>query len=147
MVLAIACDHGGFQLKEEIKSYLEEQGHAWEDYGTFSEEAVDYPPLARKAAEAVAQGRQSRGILVCGTGIGMSMVANKVRGIRAALCTDPFMARCSREHNHANVLVLGGRVVGTGLALDIVRAWLETEPGGGRHQRRVEQIQALEDGE
>ncbi len=145
MVLALACDHGGFTLKEEIKSFLEEQGYTWEDYGAFSEEAVDYPLVARKAAEAVAQGRQSRGILVCGTGIGMSIVANKVKGIRAALCTDPFMARCSREHNHANVLVLGGRVVGRGLALDIVRAWLETEPGGGRHQRRVEQIQALED--
>lgn len=144
MKIAVASDHGGYRLKEDLKRYLEELGHTWEDFGTYSEESVDYPDYGVKVAQGVARGDFPLGILVCGTGIGMSIVANKVPGVRAALCTDTFMARCSREHNHANILVLGERVIGAGLARDIVKIWLETEPGGGRHQRRVDKIKAVE---
>jgi len=146
MRIAIACDHGGYRLKEDLKNYLQELGHSPVDLGTHSEASVDYPDFGLKVAEGVARGDYPLGILICGTGIGMSIVANKVPGVRAALCTDTFMARCSREHNHANVLVLGERVIGPGLARDIVKIWLETEPGGERHQRRVEKIKAIEEG-
>ena len=146
MKIAIACDHGGYRMKEDLKKYLEELGHSTADFGTDSEESVDYPDFGLKVAESVARGDYPLGILICGTGIGMSIVANKVPGIRAALCTDTFMARCSREHNHANILVLGERVIGLGLARDIVKSWLEAETGGDRHQRRGEKIKAIEEG-
>ena len=145
MKIALACDHGGHNLKEDLKVFLEELGHSWEDFGTFSDQSVDYPDFGLPLAEAVARGNFPLGILVCGTGIGMSIVANKVPGVRAALCTDTFMARNSREHNHANVLVLGERVVGKGLARDIVEIWLKTEPGTGRHETRVEKIKKVEE--
>ncbi|MGI6575442.1 MAG: ribose 5-phosphate isomerase B [bacterium] len=144
MKIALASDHGGYRLKEKIKDYLAELGFEHEDFGTFSDASVDYPDFGVKAAVAVAKGKFPMGILVCGTGIGMAIVANKVPGIRAALCTDTFMARCSREHNHANILVLGERVIGEGLAKDIVDIWLKTEPGGGRHQNRVAKIINIE---
>ena len=144
MKIAIGADHGGYNLKTEIKQWLEEKGYSYEDMGTFSTESCDYPDLALKVAEKVASGACTQGILVCGTGIGVSIAANKVPGIRAALCHDTFSAKASREHNDANVLALGERVIGRGLALEIVEAWLGASFSGGRHQRRVEKIKALE---
>jgi ribose 5-phosphate isomerase B len=144
MRLAIGSDHAGYELKEAIKAYLDEQGLTYQDFGTHSTDSCDYPDFGLAVAEAVARGDFPLGILVCGTGLGMSMVANKVPGVRAALCGDTFSAHSSREHNHANILVLGARVVGTGLALDIVRTWLAAGPLGGRHARRVEKITAIE---
>ncbi|MDN5292883.1 MAG: ribose 5-phosphate isomerase [Eubacteriales bacterium] len=144
MKIAIGSDHGGFKLKEEIKSHLAELGYEYHDFGTFSPEAVDYPDFARKVAEAVAKGDYERGILICGTGIGIGIAANKVPGIRAALCHDTFSARASREHNDANILTMGERVIGPGLAKEIVKVWLESEFAGGRHARRVEKIRAIE---
>ncbi|AZR74009.1 ribose 5-phosphate isomerase B [Anoxybacter fermentans] len=146
MKVAIGSDHGGFRLKEEIKKYLESLQIEYKDFGTYSEESVDYPDFARPVAEGVARGEFDRGILICGTGIGMSIAANKVPGIRAALCHDCFSARATREHNDSNVLCLGERVIGKGLALDIVKIWLETEFVGGRHQRRIDKITSLERG-
>lgn len=146
MKIAIGSDHGGYLLKGDVQDYLRELGHSPVDFGTDSTESVDYPDFGLQVAQRVAKGDFPLGILICGTGIGMSMIANKVPGIRAALCTDTFMARCSREHNHANILVLGARVIGPGLARDIVKAWLEAEPGGGRHQRRLDKIKAWEGG-
>lgn len=131
-------------LKERIKEYLTAQGVAFEDFGTFHADSVDYPDFARKVAEAVASERYDKGILCCGTGIGVSIAANKVPGIRAALCGDTFSARASREHNDANILTLGERVTGTGLALDIVKVWLESEFAGGRHERRIRKIAEIE---
>jgi ribose 5-phosphate isomerase B len=142
--IAIGCDHGGFKLKEEIRKMFEEKGYDFKDLGTFSEESVDYPDIALALARAVRDGQFDRGILICGTGIGIGIAANKVNGIRAALCHDTFSARASREHNDANILALGGRVLGTGLALEIVRVWLEAEFAGGRHQGRLDKITALE---
>lgn len=144
MRIAIGCDHGGFALKEIIKTWLAEAGHEIDDVGTYNEESCDYPDFGQKVAEIVLAGGAQRGILICGTGLGMSMTANRVKGIRAALCTDPYMARMAREHNDANVLVLGGRVVGTGLAEEIVNTWLTTEFAGGRHERRINKIDTLE---
>ncbi len=138
MKIAFGCDHGGFGLKAEIVALLESLGHEIVDQGVDSLESVDYPHFARKVCDRVLDGRCQRGILVCGTGIGMSMAANRLEGIRAALCHEIFTARMSREHNDANVLCLGARVVGPGLAIELVRAWLETEFAGGRHQRRIE---------
>ncbi len=146
MKIALGSDHGGYLLKEDLKDYLSGLGYAPVDFGTDSVESVDYPDFGLEVAQRVAEGEFPLGILICGTGIGMSMIANKVPGIRAALCTDTFMARCSREHNQANILVLGERVIGSGLARDIVKIWLETEPGTGRHQRRVDKIKAWEGG-
>ncbi|NLJ33159.1 MAG: ribose 5-phosphate isomerase B, partial [Firmicutes bacterium] len=128
MKVALGSDHGGYLLKEELEDYLRELGYTPVDFGTHSAESVDYPDFGLLVAKEVAGGNFPLGILVCGTGIGMSLIANKVPGIRAALCTDTFMARCSREHNHANILVLGERVIGSGLARDIVKIWLETKP-------------------
>jgi ribose 5-phosphate isomerase B len=142
--LAIGSDHAGFELKEAIKAYLDEQGQSYQDLGTYSTSSCDYPDFGLAVAEAVASGEYTLGILVCGTGIGMSIVANKVPGIRAALCGDTFSAHASREHNDANILVLGARVVGLGLALDIVRTWLAATPQGGRHAQRREKITAIE---
>lgn len=144
MVIALGSDHGGFGLKETIKSHLEEKGIPYRDFGTYSSDSVDYPDFAKAVAMAVVNGECERGILVCGTGIGISIAANKVKGIRAALCHDAFSAQMSREHNNANVLAMGERVVGPGLALMIVDIWLSTEFAGGRHGRRVDKITALE---
>lgn len=144
MKVAIGSDHGGFLLKEDIKAYLTELGIAYEDFGTYSPESVDYPDIAKVVAEAVAAEKFERGILICGTGIGIGIAANKVAGIRAALCHDTFSARASREHNNANILTMGERVIGFGLARDIMKVWLESEFTGGRHARRVDKICQLE---
>ncbi len=142
--LALGCDHGGFKLKEEINRMLREEGYDFKDFGTFSEESVDYPDIALEVAKAVRDGFYDRGILICGTGIGISIAANKLTGIRAALCHDTFSARASRAHNDANILAMGGRVIGPGLAKEIVRVWLETDFAGGRHARRVQKIAGIE---
>lgn len=144
MKIAIGSDHGGYHLKEKIIRFLEENHIQYTDFGTKDTQSVDYPDFALAVAEAVAAGHYDRGILVCGTGIGIGIAANKVPGIRAALCHDTFSARASREHNDANILTLGERVIGPGLALEIVKVWLETEFAGGRHQRRVEKIREIE---
>jgi ribose 5-phosphate isomerase B len=141
MRIAVAADHAGFELKNEIVSFLRMEGHDVQDLGTYSADSVDYPDYARLVVRELLTGRSDYGILICGTGIGMSIAANRHPGIRAALCTDPFMARISREHNDANVLCLGGRVIGVGLALDIVNAWINASFAGGRHARRVEKIE------
>lgn len=140
MKIAIGCDHGGFALKSSIVSLLQELGHDVEDLGTDSADSVDYPDYAKAVCGKVVDGVCDRGVLICGTGIGMSMVANKQQGIRAALCHEIFTARMSREHNDANVLCLGERVIGPGLALEVVRTWVNTEFGGGRHQRRIDKM-------
>lgn len=137
MNVAVGCDHGGFTLKREIVRYLRGAGHEVNDVGCPSEESVDYPEFAERVCAAVLGGQSARGILICGTGIGMAMAANRHRQIRAALCHEPFSARMSREHNDANVLCLGGRVLGPSLALEIVRVWMETGFAGGRHLRRI----------
>ena len=144
MLLAIGSDHGGFQLKEIIKKHLAEQQISVKDFGTYTTESVDYPDISKSVAQAVADGQYDRGIIVCGTGIGVSIAANKVKGIRAALCHDVFSAQMSREHNNANVLTLGERVIGPGLALMIVDTWLKTEFAGGRHEQRVCKIANME---
>ncbi|MBE0466420.1 MAG: ribose 5-phosphate isomerase B [Candidatus Desulforudis sp.] len=145
MRIAVASDHGGFKLKQEVLEYLRSRGIAVQDCGTFSEDSVDYPDVVLPVAEAVAGGEYDRAILLCGTGIGVSMVANKVPGVRAAVCSDTFSARHSRAHNDANVLTLGERIVGPGLAREIVAVWLETGFEGGRHARRVDKITAVEE--
>lgn len=141
-MIAIACDQGGFALKQEIMKHLEGRGMEYKDYGCYSEASVDYPEYGKAVANAVVSGECERGILICGTGIGISIAANKVKGIRAALCTDCFMAEATRLHNDANVLALGGRVVGAGLALKIVDTFLDTEfSGEERHVRRIAQLE------
>lgn len=142
--IAIGADHGGYPLKERIGFYLREQGFAVNDCGTSNPESVDYPEFAHAVAKAVAEGTSSEGIIVDGAGIGSAMVANKVPGVRAALCYDVSSARNSREHNHANVLTLGAGLIGNALALQIVDAWLTTEWGSGRHARRVDMITDIE---
>ena len=144
MLVAIGSDHGGFRLKEEIKLYLNENSIAFRDFGTNSTEAVDYPDISRVIAEAVSGGQYDRGIIVCGTGVGVSIAANKVKGIRASLCHDVYSAEMARAHNNANVLTMGERVIGFGLARTIVAKWLATEFEGGRHARRVSMITGLE---
>lgn len=144
MKVAIGSDHGGFHLKEAIKGLLDTMNIEYKDYGTHSTDSIDYPDVAVPVAEAVAAGEFDRGILVCGTGIGIGIAANKVKGIRAALCHDTFSAHASREHNNANILTMGERVIGEGLALDITKIWLTTEFEGGRHERRVEKISQIE---
>jgi ribose 5-phosphate isomerase B len=143
--LALGSDHAGYELKQTIKAYLDEKGLPYKDFGTYSTDSCDYPDFGLAVAEAVASEEFSLGILVCGTGLGMSMVANKIPGIRAALCSDTFSAHASREHNNANILVLGARVVGVGLALDIVQTWLTATWHGGRHAKRLAKIIAIED--
>jgi ribose 5-phosphate isomerase B len=142
--IGLASDHGGFELKEELKAFLRTMGVEAVDMGCFSEESVDYPDFGMLVAERVSRGELEKGILICGTGIGMSIVANKFPGVRAALANDLYSSRLSREHNDANILILGGRVVGKDLAKEIVKVWLETPFAGGRHQRRLEKIGALE---
>ena len=142
--IGIGSDHGGFELKEYIKEYLDKEGISYIDYGTNSLDSVDYPDYGKKVAEAVVAKEVTRGIVVCGTGIGISIACNKVKGIRCALCGDTYSARMSREHNDANILALGGRVVGRDLALEIVSIWLKSEFTGGRHEKRVEKISEIE---
>ncbi len=136
--IAVGCDHGGIALKDDIMALLRDSGQEVVDMGTDSAGSVDYPDFARLVCEEVASGNCRRGILICGTGIGMSMAANRYPEIRAALCHEIFTARMSREHNDANVLCLGARVIGPGLALEMVKTWLETDFAGGRHLRRIE---------
>lgn len=141
-MLALGCDHGGYPLMLEVIRYLEDNKIPYENFGTFSDAAVDYPVYAKLVAEAVAKGRCEQGILICGTGIGISIAANKVKGIRAALCGDVFSAKATRAHNDANILALGARVVGVGLALEIVQAFLETPfSDEERHKNRIQQIE------
>ena len=140
MNVAIGCDHGGFHLKKAIISLLEKLGHTAVDVGCFSEESVNYPVFADHVCAVLANGRCQRGILICGTGIGMSIAANRHRHIRAALCHESLSARMSREHNDANVLCLGARLVGISLAREIVRVWLASGFAGGRHLRRIEMM-------
>ena len=144
MKIAIGADHAGFKLKESVKGFLKTLNVFVTDFGTNSEERVDYPDYAIPVAEAVAKKEFDFGILICGTGIGMSITANKVKGIRAALCNELFTAHCSKEHNNANVLCMGGRIVGEELANEIVKTWLYSEFQGGRHQRRVKKIKEYE---
>ncbi|MBC1469326.1 ribose 5-phosphate isomerase B [Listeria welshimeri] len=143
--VAITSDHGGIELRKSIISYLESVGISYEEFGPEAPESVDYPGLAITVSEKVVNQEVDRGILVCGTGIGMSIAANKVKGIRCALVGDTFSAHATREHNDTNVLALGARVIGPGLAEDIVKIWLETAYEGGRHANRVGQITAYED--
>ena len=145
MKITIGCDHGAVELKEEVKKVLAEfKDIEARDIGTFGAESVDYPDIAEKVCADVVSGAADRGIVLCGTGLGISIAANKIKGIRAALCTDVFSARMSRAHNNANVLALGGRVTGFGPAGEMVRVWVQTEFEGGRHARRVDKITALE---
>ncbi len=147
MRIALGCDHGGFELKEYVKGYLENRGDVEVlDLGTYSTESVDYPEYAARVAHAILKGEADRGILMCGTGIGISISANKFKGIRAALCHDGYTARMSRLHNDANVLAMGGRTTGKEVATDMVRIWLETPFEGGRHQRRLDKIRQIEEG-
>lgn len=144
MKIVLACDHGGFELKEFIKEHLTKQGHSVNDIGTYGVESVDYPDYGRKAAEIVAGGEAERGIVICGTGIGISIAANKVKGIRCALCTNEYMAKMTRLHNDANMLSLGARVIGSGIALEIVDIFLATPFEGGRHSDRVNKLIDME---
>ena len=146
-MIAIACDHAGIDLKPAVTAVLDELGIPYHDYGTYSHESVDYPVYGARAARAVAEGYCDRGIVLCGTGVGISMAAGKVHGIRCVCCSDTYSAKMSRLHNDANMLALGARVVGTELAKDIVRTWLMTTFEGERHARRVNQINALDRGE
>jgi ribose 5-phosphate isomerase B len=144
MKIGIGSDHGGYELKEVVKDYLEKQGIDVVDYGTNSKDSVDYPDYGKSVAEAVVSKEVDRGIVICGTGIGISIAANKVKGIRCALCGDTYSARMSREHNDANMLSLGARVLGVDLALEIVGTWLKSEFQGGRHEKRVNKISDIE---
>ena len=143
-MIAIAADHGGFALKEEIKKHMDSQNIEYKDFGTYSTESCDYPLMAKAACLSVVSGECEKALLFCGTGIGISMAANKIKGIRAACCSDYFSAKYTRLHNDANALCLGGRVVGVGLAVELVDVFLHTEFEGGRHQRRIQQIADLE---
>ncbi|MBR2524905.1 ribose 5-phosphate isomerase B [bacterium] len=138
--IAIGSDHGGFNLKGKIIKYLEEKGYEVKDYGTYSTDSCDYPVYAKAVAKSVANGENEKGIIVCGSGIGVSIAANKVKGVRAALCHESHSAMLSRLHNNANVLCLGERITGESLALDIVDVWLKSEYEGGRHQRRIDML-------
>lgn len=144
MKIVIACDHGGFELKEIIKEYLTEKNYLVIDIGTYNTDSVDYPDYGKKAGEMVVNGEVDKGIVICGTGIGISIAANKVNGVRCALCTNEFMAKMSRQHNNANMLALGNRVIGSGLALNIVDSFMSTDFEGGRHEIRVNKIMNIE---
>lgn len=146
-VIAIGSDHAGFQAKDKVKQILEECGLAWKDYGTLNTESCDYPDYARKVAEAVSGGLHERGIIVCGSGIGVSIAANKVRGIRAALCHSEETARLSRQHNNSNILCFGERTTNQSLIAPMVKAWLEEKFEGGRHSRRVDKMEKDRAGE
>ncbi len=143
MVIALASDHGGFALKNIIKDHLTERGMKTVDLGTYSDASVDYPVYGKACGEAVAGGEADLGIVVCGTGIGISIAANKVKGVRCGLCTSVEMARLTKQHNNANILALGGRTTAPDLAVEIVDTWLDTEFEGGRHQRRVDMLDEM----
>lgn len=143
-MIAIGSDHGGYELKNHIIKHLEEKGIELNDVGCFSEDSVDYPDIAKKVCAEINEGRAERGILICGTGIGISIAANKIKGIRAALCSDVYSAKMCRQHNNANVICLGGRVTGRELAFMIVDTYLNEQFEGGRHQKRIDKIHALE---
>ena len=143
-MLALGCDHGGYELMQEVKKHLENRGIAYHDFGCSSTESVDYPIYGKKVAEAVARGEFEKGILICGTRIGISIAANKVKGIRACVCSEPYTAKLSRMHNNSNVLAFGARVVGSELAKMITEAWLDAEFEGGRHERRVQMLMDIE---
>ena len=146
-MIAIACDHTAVELKKEIEALLDEMNLPYRDFGTDSTASVDYPVFAERAARAVASGECEKGIVLCGTGLGVSLAANKVRGIRCALCGDCFTAEMSRQHNNANMLAMGARVIGPEVAKEVARTFLTTAFEGGRHQIRVDMISALENGE
>ena len=145
MKIAMGSDHGGFALKEQLRQYVESKGHEAVDFGCYSPDRADYPDYGVACGEAVTKGEADRGIVVCGTGIGISIAANKVKGVRCALCTDPVMARLCREHNDANMLALGERILGIELAKGIVDAFLDTEAEGGRHAERIGKITAYDE--
>ena len=147
MKIAIACDHSALEMKDVVKHLLAERGIECEDFGTYTTDSCHYPVFGARAAKAVAVGKCDLGIVICGTGIGMSMAANKIKGIRCALCSDTYSARMTRIHNNSNVLALGARVIGVELAKEIVNAWLDATFEGGRHQVRIDMITALENGE
>lgn len=144
MKIAVACDHGGLRLKNVLAKEMERQGYEVVDFGTYTEDSCDYPDFAAKAAKAVANGECEKGVVVCGTGIGISISCNKVKGIRCALVHDVFSAKATRAHNDTNMLAMGQRVIGEGLALEILNAWLNTEYEGGRHDLRIEKMMSLE---
>ena len=144
MKIALGCDHGGLEHKNAILEHLKERGFEVIDFGIYEQKSVDYPEIAVKVANCIASGEAERGFLVCGTGIGMSLAANKVKGIRAAACSEHFSAKYTRLHNDSNILCLGGRVIGVGTALELADLFVDTEFEGGRHQRRVDMITAIE---
>ena len=143
-MIALACDHGAYALKETVKKHLEKKGLKYKDFGTYSLDSCDYPDYAAPAARAVASGECDRGIVMCTTGIGVSITANKIDGIRCALLSDKMSARLTRQHNNTNMMAIGAAVVGEMLALEIIDTWLETEFEGGRHQRRIDKMMACE---
>lgn len=145
MKIAVACDHGGLELKKVLLQYLQENGYEVKDFGTYTSDSCDYPDFALPAAEAVASGECERGIVICSTGIGISIAANKVKGIRCAHCHDTYSAKYTRMHNDANMIAFGQKIIGDGLMLEIVDAFLHTEFEGGRHARRVDKIKAIEE--
>ncbi len=147
MKIVLASDHGGFELKETVKEHLLSNGYDVTDIGVYNTDSVDYPDYGKSAAEMVASKEMDKGIIICGTGIGISIAANKVKGIRCALCTNEYMARMSRMHNNANMLAMGERVLGKGVATDIVDVWLSTEFEGGRHENRVNKLMNIENTE
>lgn len=146
-MIAIGCDHGAFNLKNAVKKFLEERGLEVKDFGIYEEGRVDYPDIAEVVCKSIVSGECEKGILLCGTGIGISIAANKIKGIRAAVCNEVYCAKMAKCHNNANVITLGGRVVGEDVALEIVSAWLDSEFMGGRHQERIDKITNLEKGE
>ena len=146
-MIALGADHGGVLIKDAIKKYLDSEKIAYKDFGTFDEESVDYAPIAAQVAHSIINGEAERGILCCGTGIGMSIAANKVKGIRASVCTNAFCAEMTRRHNNSNILCLGGRVIDEKQAVELAKIYIETEFEGGRHQRRIDEIAAIERGE
>ncbi len=146
-MIALGADHGGVLIKDAIKKYLDSEKIAYKDFGTFDEESIDYAPIAAQVAHSIINGEAERGILCCGTGIGMSIAANKVKGIRASVCTNAFCAEMTRRHNNSNILCLGGRVIDEKQAVELAKIYIETEFEGGRHQRRIDEIAAIERGE
>jgi len=144
-VIALACDHGGYELMQTVKENLDKRNQKYKDFGTYTSESCDYPEIAVRAARAISSGECDKGIFICGTGAGMSMTANKIRGIRAAVCSDVYTAEMIRRHNDANVLALGARILPPELAIEIVGVFLDTGFDGGRHGRRVEMINALDE--
>lgn len=146
MKIALGCDHGGFEMKEAVRQHLEGKGIQCEDFGAYSTESVDYAPIAAKAARSVAEGKADFGVLICSTGIGISMAANKVKGIRAAVCTNAHCAEMTRRHNNANILCMGGQIIDKETALQLVDIFLDTGFDGGRHARRIAQIAQIEEG-